>query len=429
MRRIIKKTKNRKISAKKNLMKIRKNRRAGQGKFRLNLGVETESIFDIQTIIIIILIILLSAYIVKELFYTDIEEIVIDETQREKAITWLDSTSVPKKNLFSDKLSDLAGRITGIIADDIMPKVADSVIDEDNDISRTAAGMISSVPASVFISGRSKKTIDWFDRNLPLNRYSRHVNPERIKDKPLIAIIIDDVGMGKDRTEELISFDYPLTLSFLPYGKNSDATHIKKASKNGHEVMLHVPMEPKDDYDAGKNVLKVGMDHDEIYRNFAKMLKDTEGYVGVNNHMGSKFTSDRKAMDIFLELVKEKGFLFVDSKTTNSSLGAQIADEKEIPFAVRDVFLDHVIDEKSILHQLSELEHIAEKHGYALGIGHPHRATINVLREWLPSAAERGIVFVPISHIVDINYRKALAERTVDGKISLKSITKNAKND
>ena len=428
LRRIIKKTKNRKISAKKNLMKIRKNRRAGQGKLRLNFNTETDNFFDIQTIIIVVLIVLLSVYIVKELFFTDVEEIVIDETQKQKAVAWFDISAESSKKLLPEKMSDIAGKIAGTISDDILPEIAATINkDEDGDISRTAeyaTGSFKNVSAPVF-----EKTVDWFDPDLPLNKYRQRVNPELIRGKTLIAIIIDDVGIGKDKTSELIAFEYPLTLSFLPYGKNTDTSHISDAIKNGHEVMLHVPMEPKGNYDAGENVLKVGMNQTDIYRNFEEMLKNAEGFVGVNNHMGSKFTSDRAAMEIFLDLVKEKGFLFVDSKTLNSSLGGQIADEKRIPFAVRDIFLDHLIDEQFIKRQLTELEHIAKKYGYALGIGHPHRATINALREWLPVAAERGVAFVPISHIVDLNYQKVLAEKGEIGKISLKSMAKNAKND
>jgi polysaccharide deacetylase 2 family uncharacterized protein YibQ len=129
-------------------------------------------------------------------------------------------------------------------------------------------------------------------------------------------------------------------------------------------------------------------------------LARVPGAVGVNNHMGSRFTAARAGMEIVLGELKKRGLLFLDSRTTAQSVGAQIAGELGVPSVARNVVLDDVMSSDNVVHQLAEVERIARKQGFAVAIGHPHDNTIAALMEWLPRLRERGFILVPLTTIV-----------------------------
>ncbi|MEP3245902.1 MAG: divergent polysaccharide deacetylase family protein [Sneathiella sp.] len=214
---------------------------------------------------------------------------------------------------------------------------------------------------------------------------------------PLIAIVIDDVGLNSSRVEALIRLPNILTLAFLPYARGLD-TNVRLTRENGHEVMLHLPMEPiSRSADPGPDALLNALDLEEIRRRTIANLDRFSGYVGVNNHMGSKFTAYEEGMAVVMDVIRDRGYLFLDSKTTPKSSGYRLAKERGIPTGIRDVFIDNAINEKAILKQLKTVEAIARKNGIAIAIGHPHKETIASLKKWMPDAATRGFQFIPVS--------------------------------
>ena len=219
--------------------------------------------------------------------------------------------------------------------------------------------------------------------------------------QPMIAIVIDDLGLRRANTARAIALPAPLTLSFLTYARGLPGL-AKAARENGHELLLHVPMEPKDPRnDPGPRVLKVGHTDAEIARRLEWALGRFEGFVGINNHMGSRFTAAPDAMARVMDELGRRGLLFLDSLTSPSSVSWRAAVRARVPFARRDVFLDHAArDPAAIRARLEALERIARRRGYAVGIGHPHGATLRVLAAWLPEARRRGFALVPISAIV-----------------------------
>jgi polysaccharide deacetylase 2 family uncharacterized protein YibQ len=217
--------------------------------------------------------------------------------------------------------------------------------------------------------------------------------------KPLIAIVIDDMGLDRPRSMRVLDLPAPLTLSYLPYSKEL-ASQTALARLRGHELMLHIPMEPTGTADPGPNALRVTMDEKELRRLLVEDLSAFEGFVGVNNHMGSRFTATRAGMEIVLGELKKRGLLFLDSRTTAQSVGAQIAGELGVPSVARNVVLDDVMSSDNVVHQLAEVERIARKQGFAVAIGHPHDNTIAALMEWLPRLRERGFILVPLTTIV-----------------------------
>ncbi|OUR76997.1 hypothetical protein A9Q83_12270 [Alphaproteobacteria bacterium 46_93_T64] len=214
---------------------------------------------------------------------------------------------------------------------------------------------------------------------------------------PVIAMVIDDVGLNTKRVQDLIALPAPLTLSFLPYGKRlkefSDLTR-----ERGHEVMLHLPMEPsRASADPGPDALLQALSADEIRRRTLKNLAQFTGYVGVNNHMGSKFTAYEPGMKVVMDILASEGLLFLDSRTTAKSKGYQLAKERKMPTGNRDVFIDNEISVSAINQQLAKVEQQARKKGIAIAIGHPYPETIEALAKWIPQAKKNGFQFIPVT--------------------------------
>jgi polysaccharide deacetylase 2 family uncharacterized protein YibQ len=227
--------------------------------------------------------------------------------------------------------------------------------------------------------------------------------PFRDLKRPLIAIVIDDVGLDRARSKRAWQLPGPLTMSFLPYARDlGEQTRAARAS--GHELMLHLPMEPNGRNDPGPGALLLSNRDSELQRRLAAALDSFEGYVGANNHMGSKFTAHRPGMELTLRQFKTRGLLFLDSRTSAQSLGDQIAQEIGLPSVTRHVFLDDEDSLPAVRARLVETERLARTQGFVVAIGHPHESTLQALAEWLPRAAERGVVLAPISAVLRKRY-------------------------
>jgi len=218
--------------------------------------------------------------------------------------------------------------------------------------------------------------------------------------RPMIAIVIDDVGLDRANSARAIALPGPLTISFMTYAEHLDQQSAL-AREHGHELMLHVPMEPMDaSLDAGPDVLRTDLGPDELKRRLDWDLSRLSGIVGINNHMGSKFSRSVEGMSLVMQALRDRGLLFLDSRTIADSVGTKEAAAYGVPHADRDVFLDDDQSPAKIDEMLAELERIARKRGYAVGIGHPHPTTIEALQRWLPMVKQEGFVLVPISAIV-----------------------------
>lgn len=208
------------------------------------------------------------------------------------------------------------------------------------------------------------------------------------------------MGEARNWSQRAVALPGPLTLSYFPYAPELDA-QLRAARAAGHELMLHMPMQPdNDNEDPGPDPLTLSLDKSELDRRVIAMLDSFTGYVGVNNHMGSRFTRDRIAMSRVLERIAERGLLFIDSRTTADSVGHSIAVRLNIPSLRRDVFIDNDSDLGKILSRLDELEALARKRGFAVGIAHPRPNTLDALEVWLPLALKRGIILAPISAVI-----------------------------
>ena len=219
--------------------------------------------------------------------------------------------------------------------------------------------------------------------------------------RPEIAVIIDDAGVDRVHTGVATRLRGPLTISFLPYASDL-AGQARAARINGHEIMLHVPMEPNGGLFAEPepHLLRARQGADEIQRRLARDLDTLPGIVGINNHMGSLFTADPYALAPVMEELTRRGLLFVDSRTTARSLAQDSARAHGLPNAGRDVFLDHYEGQAEVRKRLGETERVARKQGYAIAIGHPRAATLAELAIWLDEVESKGFRLVPVSAIV-----------------------------
>jgi uncharacterized protein len=227
--------------------------------------------------------------------------------------------------------------------------------------------------------------------------------------RPHIAIVIDDLGLDRRRTERTIALPAPITLSFLGYA-NDLPQLAEEGRRGGHELLVHVPMEPiSRSEDMGPNGLAVGLGDDEVLRRLRWNLARFDGYVGINNHMGSRFTASAESMAPVMAELKARGLLFLDSRTIGRSAGVELARRYGVPHAARDVFLDNEVNAPAIATQLAEVEAVARRNGSAVAIGHPHDATIAELARWIEQLPKKGFVLVPLSTIVREHWHAEMA--------------------
>ncbi|MFQ5354222.1 MAG: divergent polysaccharide deacetylase family protein [Thermodesulfobacteriota bacterium] len=216
-----------------------------------------------------------------------------------------------------------------------------------------------------------------------------------------VAILIDDMGGNLGKLREILSLDSPITISILPHLEHSrEVSRI--AAMSGREVLLHLPMEPKNRNanHPGPGVLLTEMAGPLIRKTVLEDLEFVPDAVGVNNHMGSRFTEDKAAMRSVFTVLLERGLFFVDSRTTPASIGAVLASETGIRHGERDVFLDNERDLLYIDGQISTLVNTARKRGAAIGIGHPYPETLTALGKMIPILKAEGIEVVPVSELV-----------------------------
>lgn len=231
---------------------------------------------------------------------------------------------------------------------------------------------------------------------------TRAVPPHRARETaprrpvPVIAIVIDDLGLSAARTRDAIALPRAVTLSFLPYPDETPALS-RAAHRAGHEVIVHLPMQPEGTEDPGPMALKVGLGARELTRRVNWALARVSGYDGVNNHMGSRFTASASALRPVMRDLAAHHLFFLDSRTTPDTVVVPLAHAFGIESAGRDVFLDDTQTPDYVARQLDETMRVAREKGVAIAIGHPHPVTLAVLKTWTAHIAARGYRLVPVS--------------------------------
>jgi polysaccharide deacetylase 2 family uncharacterized protein YibQ len=237
-------------------------------------------------------------------------------------------------------------------------------------------------------------------------RYVANAVPSNVPaGTPKIAILIDDMGEIESRSAAALDLPAPMTFAFLPYG-NYSVNQAFQARVRGHEVMVHLPMEPhsrnlEEPINPGPNALFTSMDLATVSQTVATNLAELKHFAtGVNNHMGSKFTEWPAGLNTVFRQLQAEGLFFLDSVTTANSAVSVAAMGLDLPVLKRDIFLDHYIDTPKIEEALAKLEEHARQHGHAIAIGHPHPQTVAALAAWAPSLTAKGLALVPVSALL-----------------------------
>lgn len=213
-------------------------------------------------------------------------------------------------------------------------------------------------------------------------------------DLPRLAIILDDLGSDRAAAEAVFAMPYPLTISVLPNHEHSREI-AEEALRRGYQVMLHLPMQSVANEAPEREELRPGMTSLQVQAMLDEMIGSIPGAVGVNNHQGSQATSDASLMSELMSALHQKNLFYIDSRTTAASVAFDAAQEAGVPSAFRNVpFLDDVQDGAAIQAQLQLALRGAKQKKAAIAIGHPHAATLEALRKFLPTVHANGVQLV-----------------------------------
>jgi polysaccharide deacetylase 2 family uncharacterized protein YibQ len=220
-----------------------------------------------------------------------------------------------------------------------------------------------------------------------------------------IALIIDDLGNQHDLDSIAITLPGPVTCAFLPYAPFTRAL-AEQAYAVHKEVMLHLPMQAVNEEPREAGELTLDMTRQQLIQTLQGDLAAVPHASGINNHKGSLLTRHPGHMAWLMQgMGRQGGLFFVDSRTTAATVARQLATEYRIPSIDRKVFLDNEQTIRAIKVQFQRLLDIAHREGTALGIGHPHAQTLEVLRQELARLADYNVQLVPVSRLIEIEHR------------------------
>lgn len=240
------------------------------------------------------------------------------------------------------------------------------------------------------------------DGTRPSSAYARTASAASDNpDGPRIAIVIGGLGVGASSTADaLAKLPGPVTLAFAPYGNDLEGL-VGRARGEGHEVLLQIPMEPFDypDNDPGPQTLLTSLSPEQNVDRLQWLLSRFQGYVGIENFMGARFTASEPSISPVLREASKRGLLYVDDGSSARSLTSQIAGANKLPYAKADVVIDAVPTTAEIDKALARLETIAKQRGLVVGTGSGLPVTIDRVAKWAKAVASRGITLVPISAV------------------------------
>jgi polysaccharide deacetylase 2 family uncharacterized protein YibQ len=240
------------------------------------------------------------------------------------------------------------------------------------------------------------------DGTRPADAFARPVKPLPGKpDAPRIALIVEGLGVSANATSDAIAkLPSQATLGFVPYGAQV-AAFAAQARAAGHELLLQVPMEPFDypDNDPGPQTLLTSLTPEQNIDRLHWVMSQFQGYVGLANSMGARFTASETSFTPILHETAKRGLIFVDDGSNPRSVAGQIAGANNLPFARADVIIDTVPTPGEIDRALARLEMAARERSVAVGIASALPVSIEQISKWAKGAASRGLLLVPITAV------------------------------
>ncbi len=215
----------------------------------------------------------------------------------------------------------------------------------------------------------------------------------------MVAIIIDDMGYNLQLGRQFLQMHARLSFSFLPHAPHAGEL-ARQARSLGYDILVHLPMEPKEKKWRLEPATLMSADRPErIREKVGEMLAAIPDATGANNHMGSLFSENAQGMRVVIEALKARGVFFVDSVTTPNSQGMAMAQRLHLPSARRHLFLDNERDPGAICRQLRQLAALAQRQGQAIAIGHPHQAMLDAFAQ-CGTEALQPVELVGVSRLI-----------------------------
>jgi len=226
-------------------------------------------------------------------------------------------------------------------------------------------------------------------------------------DTPRIAIIIDDIGYTLSLGRRVMELPGPISIGVLPETPRGKLL-AEEAHAAGKDVLLHLPLQAlSENGQEEPGGITLDMSRSEFAQVFAQDMQSVPHAIGVNSHRGSLLTQHPGHMSWLMQEMAQVGnLIFVDSYTTHESIALRVAKESGIPAVKRDVFLDPDESPETVVREFERLKALARKNGLAVGIGHPHLATIELLEQQLPALAAEGIELISISELVHLKTQR-----------------------
>lgn len=264
-----------------------------------------------------------------------------------------------------------------------------------------AAALLALAAVSGFMTGQSQaKTPDNGKAGVPTRQ---------------IAIVIDDFGNRMKGTEQMLDLPVKITAAIMPFLPTTKQD-AEMAHRKGHDVIVHLPMEPirgKKSW-LGPGAITTDLPDDEIRRRVEAAIADVPHAIGMNNHMGSRATSDLRVMRIVLQVCKEKGLIFLDSRTSFRTVVPKVAKELGMTTLHNDIFLDDVSTRHHVMRQITAVNQFLQKNESCVVIGHVGATglvTSEVLKHVIPELKNKAAL-VPISQLVAPS--KLVTEKSID---------------
>jgi polysaccharide deacetylase 2 family uncharacterized protein YibQ len=217
--------------------------------------------------------------------------------------------------------------------------------------------------------------------------------------QPNIAIVVTGLGVGAAKTADAImKLPRAVTLAFTPYGADPSAA-VTRARQQGHEVLLQIPLEPYDypDNDPGPQTLMVETAAEQNIGRLHTHMGRFQGYVGVANFMGARFSASEAALKPVMQDIAKRGLIYFDDGTAARSASRLAADAQAVPHAMADVSIDAVPSAAEIDKALARLEGLARQRGAAIGVASGLPASIERISAWARTLEGKGLVLVPLT--------------------------------
>lgn len=219
---------------------------------------------------------------------------------------------------------------------------------------------------------------------------------------PMLAIIIDDGGYNLENIKRILALGKPITYAILPEAPYTGETSLL-ARQKGNQVLLHLPMEPKEGNHAPleRNMIRCSMSPQQIKSIIYKALKQVPEAKGINNHMGSKATENQQVMQALMNVLKKEKLFYIDSYTSLKTVGPILAVQNGVPFARNERFIDQERSASAIKQAIRQAVKKAQKEGKVVIIGHPYEETVPALEEMIPEIERQGIRLVFAAEVVE----------------------------